>query len=121
MTAPVTGASPPARVWGQGDGGPAREPAGARRASSGGRDDLDQAQITLNGFRVYVRPDQFAAFVRDLPDASELLQLRNRRRPVGAVVEQGDAVRGASCPRGIRADADEKTLDVQEHLGLSRS
>jgi hypothetical protein len=80
----------------------------------------DQATIALNGFRVSVSPGQFTVFVRELPDPGRLDQLR---------AEAGDGWtlwwnRGLlyEVPRhlgAVRADADEKTLDVRDHLGFA--
>ena len=66
-----------------------------------------------------MRPDQFAAFVRDLPDASELVQLRETAGDRWALWwNKGMLYEVPRAPGAVRADADEKTLDVQEHLGL---
>ncbi len=110
MPEPAAGVPPLAQSRGQATGGALREPAGARRGFPGRRDDRDQTQITLNGFNVEVRPGWFTAFVRDLPDASELEQLRvsaGDRRALWwrkGVLYEVPRVQGA-----VRAAADEKT------------
>ena len=66
-----------------------------------------------------MRPGQFAAFVRGLPDASELEQLRASVGDRWALWwNKGVLYEVPRAPGAVYAGADEKTLDVQDHLGL---
>lgn len=79
----------------------------------------DQAKIALNGFRVGVHPGQFTVFVRDLPDASGLDELRAAAGDRWRLWwNRGLLYELPRDPGAVRADADEKTLDVRDHLGF---
>ncbi len=66
-----------------------------------------------------MRPGQFTAFVRDLPGASELEQLRAGAGDRWTLWwNRGVLYEVPRAPGAVRADAVEKTLDVQDHLGL---
>jgi len=81
----------------------------------------DQAKIALNGFRVGVHPGQFTVFVRGLPDAGQLKQLRAAAGDQRTLWwNRGLLYELPRDPRAARVDADEKTLDVRDHLSLVR-
>jgi hypothetical protein len=79
----------------------------------------ERTRIALNGFRVAVRPGQFTAFVRDLPDPGELRQLRAAAGNRSALWwNRGMLYELPRDPGAALADAAEKRLDVPGHLGL---
>jgi hypothetical protein len=79
----------------------------------------DQATIALNGFRVSVSPGQFTVFIRELPDPGRLDQLRAEAGDRWTLWWNRGLLYELPChPGAVRADADDKTLDVRDHLGF---
>jgi hypothetical protein len=75
--------------------------------------------IILNGFRISVCPGQFTAAVRELPDASQLGELRAAADSRARLWwNRGLLYEVPLAPGGDYADASARTLGVQEHLGL---
>ena len=66
-----------------------------------------------------MRPERFTAFARDLPDASELEQLRASAGDQWTLWwNRGVLYEVPHATGAVSAGAAEKTLDVQQNLGL---
>jgi hypothetical protein len=76
----------------------------------------ERTRIALNGFRVAVRPGQFTAFVRDLPDPGQLRAAAGNRYALWW--NRGMLYELPRDPGAALADAAEKRLDGPGHPGL---